>query len=159
MTVDDLLDAWQAGWSAQEPDAFARVCAPDVHYEDPLCSEPLSSPAEIATHARRLWQMFPDVRVQTVGERLDDGRFVAAPVKLVGTHRGSRDDLPASNRFVVVHAVCYCELDPPRERLWRVRAFFDVWGAAQQTGVLPKRGGFGERAFFMVRGFGLKGRG
>jgi hypothetical protein len=144
MSVDELLDGWQAAWSQREGDAFAEVCAPDVHYEDPLCDEPLS--------------MFPDVRVQAVGERLDDGRFVAAPVKLVGTHRGSREDLPASGRFVVVHAVCYCELDPPRERLWRVRTFFDLWGAAQQTGVLPKRGGIGERAFFMIRGFGIKGR-
>lgn len=158
MNVEGLLDAWQAAWSGRDGDAFAAVCAPDVHYEDPLCAEPLSSPAEIQAHAGRLWEIFPDVRVQSVGQRLDDGRFVAAPVKLVGTHRGSRDDLPASGRFVVVHAVCYCELDPPRERLWRVRTFFDLWDAAQQMGVLPRRGGIGERAMFMVRGFGLRGR-
>ena len=156
--MNELLDAWQDAWSQRDAGAFAAVCAPDVHYEDPLCDEPLNGPAEIAAHAQRLWEMFPDVRVQTVGQRLNDGRFAAAPMKLVGTHRGSLDDLPASNRFVVVHAVCYCELDPPREHLWRVRAFFDLWDAAQQTGVLPKRGGIGERAFFMVRGFGLKGR-
>jgi len=158
LNTDELLDSWQAAWSSGDADAFAEVCAADVHYEDPSCDEPLASPAEIAAHARRLLQMFPDVRVQTVGERLDNGRFIAAPVKLVGTHRGAREDLPATGKFVVVHAVCYCELDPPRERLWRVRTFFDLWSAAQQTGVLPKRGGIGERAFFMIRGFGLKGR-
>ncbi len=55
----------------------------------------------------------------------------------------------------MVHAVLYAELDPPRERLWRVRAFFDLYDAAVQIGVLPKRGTLSERALFMVRGFGL----
>ena len=45
-----------------------------------------------------------------------------------------------------MHAVFYCELDPPGERLWRVRAFFDLYDAAIQLGVLPARGTLGERA-------------
>ena len=45
-----------------------------------------------------------------------------------------------------MHVVFYCELDPDRERLWRVRAFFDVYDAAVQLGVLPARGTLGERA-------------
>ena len=57
-----------------------------------------------------------------------------------------------------MHVVCWFELDPPRERLWRVRAFYDVWDAAVQLGVLPKRGSLGERAVLLLRGFGLRAR-
>ena len=39
-----------------------------------------------------------------------------------------------------MHAVLYCELDETRTRLWRVRAFFDLYDAAMQLGVLPQPG-------------------
>ena len=157
--VDDLIDRWQAAWVGRDRGAFAAVCAPDIHYEDPLCGEPLESPETLAEHAARLWAAFPDARIERTGERLSDGRFIAAPFKLLGTHRGEIEGLAPTGRFVVVHLVCYCELDPDRTRLWRVRAFFDAYDAAVQLGVLPARGTLGERALFMLRGFGLRARG
>lgn len=150
-----LLDDFEAACGGGDPGAFVSVCAPDVHYEDPLLREPLEGPAAIGAHAQRLWAGFPDVRVEKTGERLSDGRFVAAPAKILGTHRNELEGIPATGRFIVVHVVFYAELDPPRERLWRVRAFFDVYDAAQQLGVLPRHGGVGERALLMLRGFGL----
>ena len=42
-------------------------------------------------------------------------------------------------------------------RLLRVRAFFDVYAAAMDVGVLPKPGTAGERAMLVLRGFGLRG--
>jgi steroid delta-isomerase-like uncharacterized protein len=149
------LDEFEAAWGSGDPAAFAAACAPDVHYEDPLLREPLDGPAAIGAHAQRLWAGFPDVRLEGTGERLTDGRFVAAPVKLLGTHRNELEGIPATGRFLVVHVVFYAELDPSRERLWRVRAFFDLYDAAQQLGVLPKPGTVGERALLMLRGFGL----
>ena len=59
--------------------------------------------------------------MEATGERLSNGRFVAAPVKLLATHRGELAGLPPTGRFVIVHAVFYCELDPRRRRLLRVR--------------------------------------
>jgi hypothetical protein len=54
--------------------------------------------------------------------------------------------------------VFYCELDDGRLR--RVRAFFDLYDAAVQLGVLPARGTLGEKALLVLRGFGLRaGRG
>jgi len=156
--IDDLVDGWQSAWSGRDAGAFHAVCAPDVHYEDPVCGEPLEGPDEIAAHAKRLWAMFPDARVERTGVRLTDGRFVAAPCKVLGTHRGSVEDLPATGRFLVVHVVFYCELDSDRRRLWRVRAFFDAYDAAVQISVLPARGTLGERALLMLRGFGLRSR-
>ena len=156
--IDDLIDRWQSAWSGRERSAFHAVCAPDVHYEDPLCREPLEGPDERGAHAARLRTVFPDARVERTGARLTDGRYVAAPCKVLGTHRGEIDELPATGRFVVVQVVFYCELDAERRRLWRVRAFFDAYDTAVQLGVLPARGTLSERALLMLRGFGLRSR-
>jgi len=53
-----------------------------------------------------------------------------------------------------VHCVFYCELQ--HDLLLRVRAFYDVYEAATQLGVLPARGTLGEKALLMLRGFGLR---
>ena len=158
MTIDGLIDGWEQAWSSKDPDAFAPVCCPDVHYEDPLTAEPLEGVQDLAGHAEQLWAGFPDARLQRTGERLSNGRYVAAPCKLLGTHRAPVGGLPATNRFVMVHCVFYCEIE--RALLLRVRGFFDVYEAATQLGVLPGRGTLGERALLMLRGFGLRaGRG
>jgi steroid delta-isomerase-like uncharacterized protein len=152
--VDALVDAWEAAWSGRDADAFAPLCGPDFQYEDPLTAEPLLGAEELAAHAERLWAGFPDVRLERAGERLTDGRFVAAPCKPAGTHRGPLAGLPASDRFLVVHCVVYSELHAGRLR--RVRAFFDLYDAAVQLGVLPTRGTLGEKALLVLRGFGLR---
>ena len=79
---------------------------------------------------------------------------MAAPCKLLATHRAPLDGLPATNRFVVVHCIFYCEIR--RNRLLRVRGFFDLYDAATQLGILPGRGTMGEKALLMLRGFGLR---
>jgi steroid delta-isomerase-like uncharacterized protein len=152
--VDQLIDGWEAAWSGKDRDAFAEVCVDHVSYEDPLIAEPLQGPDAIAAHAARLWAAFPDARVQKLGARLSDGQFVAAPSKLLATHREPLEGLPATNKFVVVPIVCYCELE--HGKLLRVRAFFDLYEAATQLGVLPARGTLGEKALLMLRGFGLR---
>jgi steroid delta-isomerase-like uncharacterized protein len=158
VSTDELIDQWEAAWSSKDPAAFAAVCTPDIHYEDPVCSEPLDGPAELGRHAARMWAAFPDARMERTGERLSDDRFVAAPCKLLATHKEALEGLPATNRFVVVHCVFYCELRD--ERLLRVRAFFDLYETAVQLGVLPGRGTLGEKALLVLRGFGLRaGRG
>ncbi len=158
MSVDELIDGWEAAWSGKDPAAFAELCVPNIHYEDPVTTEPLEGPEELGRHAARLWAAFPDARVERTGERLRSRRFVAATAKLLATHRAPLEGLPATNRFIVVHCVFYCELR--HERLLRVRAFFDLYDVATQLGILPARGTLGEKALLMLRGFGLRaGRG
>ena len=152
--VDELIDAWQAAWSGKDPAAFAPICSPEVHYEDPVVPEPLEDLDSLCAHAGRLWAAFPDARMESLGPRLTDGRFVAAPAKLLATHREPLEGLPPTNRFVVVPGIFYCELDAGR--LLRVRAFFDLYDAATQLGILPARGTLGEKALLMLRGFGLR---
>ena len=154
--VDRLLDGWQAAWTDKDPAGFRAVCAPGIAYEDPLTHRLLSGLDALAEHAGRLWAGFPDARLERTGERLrsDDGRFVAAPCKLLGTHRAPLEGLPPTGRFVVVHAVFYCELSGGR--MLRVRGLYDVYDAAVQLGVLPGRGSVGEKALMVLRGFGLR---
>jgi steroid delta-isomerase-like uncharacterized protein len=154
MTPDQLIDRWQEAWSGKDPDAFGPLCSDHVSYEDPLTGEPLTGAHEIARHAARLWSGFPDVRLERLGPRLASGDYVAAPCKLLGTHRESLEGLPATNRFVVVHAIFYCQLE--KGRLLHVRGFFDLYDAAVQLGVLPARGTMGEKALLVLRGFGLR---
>ena len=156
--ADHLLDAFEAAWTARDPSAFYAMCATDVHYEDPFCGEPLEGPAAIGRHAERLWEGFPDVRADRSGERLTDGYYVAAPVKLVGTNTGELEGLPPTKRFVVVQVVLYCELTPDGDELLRVRAFCDRYDAAMQLGLLPRPGTLGEKALLALRGFGLTPR-
>lgn len=155
-SADDLIDAFQSAWSGRVRAAFAGCCAVDVHYEDPLSDGPLEGLDALGDHAARLWAAFPDALVERAGERLTDGRFVAAPCRLHATHAGDLPRLPATGRAVTLHAVLYCELAPDGERLWRVRAFFDPYDAGVQLGVLPGHGSLGERALLMLRGFGLR---
>jgi steroid delta-isomerase-like uncharacterized protein len=154
VTTDELIDGWEAAWTGKDSSAFAPLVTPDVHYEDPLTAEPLEGAAELGRHAARLWAAFPDARMERIGARLSDGKFLAAPCKLLATHRAPLEGLPATNRFLVVHCVFYCELRD--ERLLRIRAFFDLYGAAVQLGVLPARGTLGEKALLVLRGFGLR---
>ena len=158
MKDDQLIDRFEDAWSSKDSAAFAAICAPDIHYEDPLLSEPLEGAAELGRHAARMWAAFPDARMERTGERLSNGKFLAAPCKLLATHKEPLEGLPATNRFVVVHCVFYCELEDGR--LLRVRAFFDLYDAAVQLGILPGRGTLGEKALLVLRGFGLRaGRG
>jgi steroid delta-isomerase-like uncharacterized protein len=152
--LDALFDAWERAWSGRDPAAFAPLCADEIAYEDPLTPEPLEGVDAVARHAQRLWKAFPDARVNSTGERLGDGRYACAPCKILGTHDGRLGPITPTGRFVVVHAVVYAELR--EERLLRVRAFFDVHGAATALGVLPQHGTIGEKALLLLRGFGLR---
>ena len=100
---------------------------------------------------------FPDARLEGTGARLSDGDYVAAPFRVLGTHRRSFAGLPATGRSLTAHGVFYCQVEDGR--LLRVRGFFDVYGAAVQLGLLPGRRTLGERALRLLRGFGLGARG
>lgn len=152
----ELLDGWEAAWSGRDQAAFAWVCAPDVHYEDPLTEQPLEGYAALGAHAARLWSAFPDARLEALGEPVLSEELLCAPAKLLGTHRRPLAGLPASGRFVVIPVVFYCELR--RARMYRVRTFFDAYDAGVQLGILPARGTLGGKALLLLRGFGLRAR-
>jgi steroid delta-isomerase-like uncharacterized protein len=152
-----LAEHWHAAWSGRDPDAFREICAPDLHYEDPLTHRPLSGTAALGAHAERLWRAFPNVSMAPTADPLGNERFLALPVRLQGANTGQLDLLPASHRELVVHAIFWCELDTLGERLWRVRAFFDAHGAAVELGLLPRPGSWRRRAVHALQGYGVFG--
>lgn len=152
-----LAERWQAAWSGRNPTVFREICAPNLHYEDPITQTPLNGTAALGVHAERLWRAFPDVRMEATGEPLGDARFVALPVRLHGRNTGPLDLLPPSHRELVVHAVFWCELALDGERLWRVRAFFDAHAAAVALGLLPRPGSWRRRAVHVLQGYGVFG--
>jgi steroid delta-isomerase-like uncharacterized protein len=159
--AEDLAPAaaggFLAAFSGRDPRAFVAHCDPGIHYEDPVTPAPLRGCAELGEHAERLWDAFPDARVEIAGTPPAAPHAIAIPFRLDGTHRGQIGGLPATGRRVSVHGVVYAE--PAGDgRLLRVRAFFDLYDAGVQLGLLPARGGLGERALLMLRGFGLRAR-
>jgi steroid delta-isomerase-like uncharacterized protein len=151
------VSGFLAAWSGRDPAAFAAVCDPGLHYEDPLTPEPLRGPAELGDHAARLWEAFPDVTFERAGDAPAAAGAVALPCRAQGTHMAQLGGLPATGRRVHVQGIFWAE--PAGDgRLRRVRAFFDLYGAGVQLGVLPARGGLGEKALFVLRGFGVRVR-
>lgn len=158
MSPDELVGSFAEAWQSRRRASFSECCALDVHYEDPLSHGPCDGLDELGEHASKLWALMPDVRVTPSGEHLADGRFLCAPMHIQGTHRGGLPRVPRTGRRLSAQVLFYCELDPPGERLWRVRAFFDAYDAGVQLGILPAHGTVGERALMVLRGFGLRSR-
>jgi steroid delta-isomerase-like uncharacterized protein len=149
-----LAARWREAWSAATPEAFGECCSVEVFYEDPLAVEPREGLGELAEHAARLRTALPDLRIEGVGDAVIDGRNGCLPWRLVGTHRGDVGDVPSTGRFVTLAGVHYVALVDGRVR--RARGFFDLYDAAVQLGMLPKRGSLGESAIMLLRGFGLR---
>jgi steroid delta-isomerase-like uncharacterized protein len=150
--IDDLASAWVGAWTGEA--SFEACCAPDVQYEDPLAPDPLRGIDELESHAARIREALPDLRVERSGETLAHGVFACIPWRAAGTHKTGTIALPATNRFLTLHGLHYLELADDQVR--RVRGFYDLYDAATQLGILPARGGLGESVLLLLRGFGVR---
>jgi hypothetical protein len=152
--VDELAARWRAGW---EGAGFESCCTPDVSYEDPVTVSLLRGVEALDEHAAGLRQAFPDLVMEATAPPLFRGANACVPWRALGTHRGDIGQmLPATDRFVTIHGLHYLELIDGSVR--RARGFFDLYDAATQLGLLPSRGGLGETALLLLRGFGVKRR-
>jgi hypothetical protein len=152
--LDSLADRWRAGWQGG---GFESSCTPDVSYEDPVAVDPLRGVEALDRHAAALHSAFPDLRIEATAPALLRESHACIPWRAAGTHRGDLGAmLPATERFVALHGVHYVELTDGAVR--RARGFFDLYDAATQLGLLPARGGLGESALLLLRGFGLRRR-
>jgi hypothetical protein len=152
--VDALAERWRAAWAGG---SFEPCCTPDVTYEDPVAVDLLRGIDALESQAAALRGAFPDLRVEATAPPLARGAHVCVPWRALGTHRGDIGQmLPATDRFVTIHGIHYLELTDGAVR--RARGFFDLYDAATQLGVLPARGGLGETALLLLRGFGVKRR-
>jgi predicted ester cyclase len=127
-----------------------------VTYEDAVAVDLLRGVEALDAHAAGLRHAFPDLRVEATAPPLSRGAHVCVPWRALGTHRADIGQLPATDRFVAVHGLHYLELTDGAVR--RARGFFDLYDAATQLGLLPSRGGLGETALLLLRGFGVRRR-
>jgi hypothetical protein len=150
--VDALAERWRSAW---EGAGFEPCCTPDVTYEDPVAVDLLRGVDALDMHAAGLRGAFPDLRVEATAPPLFRGSHACVPWRALGTHRGDIGQmLPATDRFVTIHGLHYLELTDGLVR--RARGFFDLYDAATQLGLLPSRGGIGETALLLLRGFGVR---
>ena len=153
-TVDTLAEQWRAAW---EGAGFEPCCTPDVTYEDPVAIDLLRGVDALDRHAAALRQAFPDLKVEATSPPLFRGAHACVPWRLLGTHRGDVGKMvPATDRFITIHGLHYLELTDGSVR--RARGFFDLYDVATQLGLLPSRGGVGETALLLLRGFGVRRR-
>lgn len=150
--IDVLAEAWVKAWTAGA--GFAACCTGDVGYEDPFAQIPLAGLDALEGHARKLHAAFPDVRVVTTAPALARGDHGCIPWKLTGTQRGELAMLPVTDESVTLQGLHYVELKDGLVR--RARGFLDLYEGATQLGLLPQKGGLGEAALLMIRGFGLR---
>ena len=149
--LDALGQRWRDAWAGR---GFEGCCTPDVGYEDPVAAEPLHGVEALDAHAATLRSALPDLRLEATSPVLARGDHLCVPWRMAGTHRGDLAMLPATDRFLVLHGLHYVELTDGAVR--RARGFFDLYDAAVQLGLLPARGGIGETALLLLRGFGLR---
>ena len=150
--VDALAEAWTAAFT--EGAGFAACCTAGVSYEDPLAMEPLVGLDPLERHAAALRSGLPDARVERTAPALRRGAHACIPWRLIGTHRGELGKVPATDRVLALHGLHYVELCD--DRINRARGFFDLYDGSVQLGLLPPRGGLGEAALLLLRGFGLR---
>ncbi len=150
--LDALAERWAAAWVGEA--SFADCCTGDVAYEDPLTVVPLAGPAAVTEHAVTMRTVFPDATVEPTANALERGGHACLPWRLDGTHLGEYGPLPPTEKAISLHGLHYVELSDGVVR--RARGFFDLYDGAQQLGLLPQRGGLGEAALFLLRGFGLR---
>jgi steroid delta-isomerase-like uncharacterized protein len=151
--LDALADRFTAAFL---DGSFERCCTPDVSYEDPVAAEPLTGIDALRDHAAALRATLPDLRIERPSPPVARGVHAAVPWRIAGTHRGDTPTLPATGRFVRLEGLHWVELSDGLVR--RARGFFDLYDAAVQLGLLPARGGLGETALLLLRGFGLRRR-
>ena len=152
---------FQAALVGRDRAAFARVLR---------ARRPLRGPADrvrrcaaatrSATTPRGCGSRVPDARVERAGERLTDGRFVAAPVTARRARtRGELPGLPADRRASRVHGGPLLRARPAaRAAVARARLLRPLRRLASSSACCRAHGGLGERALMMLRGFGLRSR-
>ena len=153
--IDRLAASWTAAWTADG--GFAACCSAELTYEDPLAAEPLAGAAASSRPTR------PSCARRFRTSRIERHRAAAAARRprlrpLEAARAPTADQLgvlPATDRFLTLHGLHYLELTDGRVR--RARGFLDLYDAATQLGLLPARGGWGEQALMLLRGFGACG--
>ena len=149
-----IRSAWQAAWDQGRVEVLDELLSPGyVRRRGPAAAP--QDREQFKNSVRAIREAFPDLEIQPTSPPLFRGAHACVPWRALGTHRGDiGQTLPATDRFITIHGLHYLELSDGSIR--RARGFFDLYDAATQLGLLPSRGGLGETALLILRGFGVR---
>ena len=142
------------GRGAAAPRSRSRARG-DLHYEDPLCDRAAAGRRRARRPRREALDGVPRRRASSRrASGSPTARYVAAPVKLLGHHRGElracRRRTASSSSTRSSTASCATTACSACARSSTPTTPASRWA------LLPKRGTIGERALLMLRGFGLR---
>ncbi len=127
-------------WNSHEPQALARIYAPDATLHDPLYPEPLRGIDNIRKSYEELLITFPDIRLR-LEDSIISGDTFAAESTLTATNTGpvklpNGATLPATNRKVTVRCANIARVDA-QGRIVEERLYYDTMAFIQQLGLMP----------------------
>jgi steroid delta-isomerase-like uncharacterized protein len=146
-----FADRYGEAWNSHDPGAVSACLAEDVVFEDPTLSAPARGRDEVVAFAVETFEGFPDVNVETTQDlTISEDRLRAfAPWRMTGTNTGPIDPpgfAPTGRSFEIEGVGLWSFRGG---LLWRYRDLYDTAELARQLGLLPPRGGAGEK--LMVR--------
>ncbi|MGE5693902.1 MAG: ester cyclase [Candidatus Sericytochromatia bacterium] len=159
VVVSNVIPRVLAAFNAHDADGFVAVMTEDVVFEHSAAPAPMHGRAEVsAFYTNTIWKAFPDLTLE-----LMDGPFfhphaprISFNWLAVGTHTGPLDPpgLAATDKRVEMDVREIAEI---RDGLAsRIRLVVDMADVMRQIGVLPARGGHGERAIAMMQRLQMK---
>ena len=130
-TVTAVAQAYFDAWNRRDAEGIVAAFAEGGTYSDPL-ARGLTDGA-IAGYARGLWQSFPDLSFDLIGQTLVGDGVVAAQWVMKGTNTGSFQGLPPSGRTVQLPGADFIRIEGDKIR--SVQGYFDAGEVPRQLGL------------------------
>ncbi|HEY8476984.1 MAG TPA: ester cyclase [Chloroflexota bacterium] len=130
-TVASVVQAYLGAWNRRDADGIVQTFVEGGTYSDPL-AQGLSGPA-IAAYARGLWQAFPDLSFDLVGQTIVGDGVVAMQWRMSGTNTGPFRGLPPSGRSIALHGADFIVVEGDKIR--SVQGYFDAGEVPRQLGL------------------------
>lgn len=132
-----FFDRWHQAWAARDVIALASLYAPDCKVTSPMFGK-LQGRAAVAESLRRLFKVFPDLKMETE-QLIIDGDRAAVVFSTNATHSAEFMGLPATGRTARVTGVLVQKLDD--NEIEEELRLYDFTALLVQIGVLRAKPG------------------
>jgi steroid delta-isomerase-like uncharacterized protein len=132
-TTPAIAQQWLDAWNARDVERIVACLTEDAVYEDVTLGAINRTPAETRQFVAASWTAFPDLRFELTAASVS-GTHGTIEWTMLGTHRGSFGDLPATGKTFAVPGVSVVTL--AGERIRHVRDYWDFATVLRQLGVL-----------------------
>jgi steroid delta-isomerase-like uncharacterized protein len=138
-----LNEAYLSAWNSHDAEAVGGFFAPGALYDDRGAAEVAHGPEEIAAHAARVFEAFPDLRFQI--KRIAEGEdFSAGEWRATMTHQGDLFGLAATGRKLSAEGVDVATFGDD-DLITHLVSYYDGAAMMRELGLLPGRHSRAER--------------